>query len=466
MRVLLADILINRNIGESIKGYMNNLYQAETPEVGINLAALLEFYRVVERRDVKYQSTYTNLFLTLGVSFFCLALLFFYLKSIFIGTLLITLIFCGWGIAANRYYMRIYEERYILGELFKKNQYSPYEIVKTFDLRNTRYTNSAEHNLIIYGGGSPFIGVGNNIGGWSFVIDLNRPNENIMASLREPIPFNRNELYEALHTMCKDLKIDGLLDKDYYFVDGKDIREEKPILPHALSFPRQKIPVAILENYSVKSDARVRKFKWIHQHLWNSNIVMSFFFYCDIKGNNLFVEANRFVLLPVDQQYCQIDRLTPWNPRTKLNLIITSILRAPLFAFETMVANSGSVLPENTFDFKIEQRAIEDNPKHNYGSSGSFREMISAKRFDNPFQALDVQMFTKLLERRILNSIMDFLDQHNIDTSDIKERQTTILNSGVMVQGGNITSDSIAVGTGAQAIVSNSPPSKERNKTS
>jgi len=48
--------------------------------------------------------------------------------------------------------------------------------------------------------------------------------------------------------------------------------------------------------------------------------------------------------------------------------------------------------------------------------------------------------------------LVEFLDDHNIDTSDLKERQTTILNSGVIVQGGDVNAESLAVGPGAEAI--------------
>jgi hypothetical protein len=60
--------------------------------------------------------------------------------------------------------------------------------------------------------------------------------------------------------------------------------------------------------------------------------------------------------------------------------------------------------------------------------------------------------YTKVLERVILSSIITFLDAHHIDTSDLRERQTMILNSGIIVQGGDVKAESLAVGVGAQAF--------------
>jgi hypothetical protein len=67
------------------------------------------------------------------------------------------------------------------------------------------------------------------------------------------------------------------------------------------------------------------------------------------------------------------------------------------------------------------------------------------------FQRLDREMYVKTLEQRLLDAIIQFLDEHNVDVSDLVERQTTILNNGVMLSGGTIQAESLAVGTGARA---------------
>jgi len=48
-------------------------------------------------------------------------------------------------------------------------------------------------------------------------------------------------------------------------------------------------------------------------------------------------------------------------------------------------------------------------------------------------------MHIKIIERQLLESVVEFLDARNIDTSDSKKRQDTILNNGVIVSGGSFT---------------------------
>jgi len=67
------------------------------------------------------------------------------------------------------------------------------------------------------------------------------------------------------------------------------------------------------------------------------------------------------------------------------------------------------------------------------------------------FQKFDREMYVKILDNELLETLLSFLDEHNIDTSQLRERQTTILNNGIFVQGGNVEGDSIAVGHGAKA---------------
>ncbi len=62
-------------------------------------------------------------------------------------------------------------------------------------------------------------------------------------------------------------------------------------------------------------------------------------------------------------------------------------------------------------------------------------------------------MYLNVVQHRLLDSIISSLERRGIDTADIKQRGTTILNNGVMVTGGTIQAQSLAVGKGAKAVV-------------
>jgi hypothetical protein len=67
----------------------------------------------------------------------------------------------------------------------------------------------------------------------------------------------------------------------------------------------------------------------------------------------------------------------------------------------------------------------------------------------------------------VINAIVDYLESKGISTEDIKERQTTILNSGVMVTGGTVKAEQMAVGAGAtlkNKVASAIPEKKSADK--
>jgi len=62
-------------------------------------------------------------------------------------------------------------------------------------------------------------------------------------------------------------------------------------------------------------------------------------------------------------------------------------------------------------------------------------------------------MLVKTLERCVLDAVVDFLERQRIDTAGIRERETAILNSGVIISGGTIRAESLAIGRGAMSRV-------------
>jgi hypothetical protein len=104
---------------------------------------------------------------------------------------------------------------------------------------------------------------------------------------------------------------------------------------------------------------------------------------------------------------------------------------------------------------RTNRRLIRENPVFDYGASTSIRELAASSLYSHYFQKLDKEMYLKLIEHQILDSITDFLDAHNIDTSDLRSRQNTILNNGVIVTGGSVDAQNLTVGERAKSVVNN-----------
>jgi len=91
-------------------------------------------------------------------------------------------------------------------------------------------------------------------------------------------------------------------------------------------------------------------------------------------------------------------------------------------------------------------KEIRDNQMFDYGAGRSIREMAATDNFRYFFQRSDYEMYRKQIERRLLESIIEFLDGKGIDISEFKARQDTIINNGILVTNGSFQADNVAVG--------------------
>jgi hypothetical protein len=97
---------------------------------------------------------------------------------------------------------------------------------------------------------------------------------------------------------------------------------------------------------------------------------------------------------------------------------------------------------------------MKRNPRFNFGAVTSIRELGMENYYRVYFQQLDKERHVKTIEQCTIDAIVEFLETHNIDTSDIRDRRSAILNNGVIVAGGDLHAENMAVGSGAKAALS------------
>ncbi len=97
--------------------------------------------------------------------------------------------------------------------------------------------------------------------------------------------------------------------------------------------------------------------------------------------------------------------------------------------------------------------AMEQDPVYDFGARVSIREMALSPNYHNYFQVVDAERVTSLVQRHTLAAIREFLDAHGYDTADFRAQQQTILNQGVIQQGGMSIVGNQAIGEGATAAM-------------
>ena len=311
-------------------------------------------------------------------------------------------------------------------------------------------------NLVVYKGFVPFVGAGIELGRWSFATLVDQPAGD--WGNKAPTTFTVEELYSGLDAALSGLNLPNVECLDYYFVAGMDISGDKAILSDPYGVPTQILPPEVAKDYIARGDERIRHYKWIRVTDWGGELVVSHFLRCALRGRSLFVEMNRYLLPPLADQYQKVDSTPPVRGRAYLGLLLESMFAGPIFCavapFMAFAGIQGAINRAFHDEERARRKQIDSNPLFDYGAATSLRQSLSGRSFARYFQKTDADFYGKTIERRILSEIVRFLESHNIDTTDIRERQTTILNSGIMVQGGDVNAESLAVGEGARATKS------------
>jgi hypothetical protein len=310
-------------------------------------------------------------------------------------------------------------------------------------------------NVTVYSGFSPFVGCGLDRGGWSFVVDVRKGREDISGRRQQPMAFEIDDLYAALLDTLRSLQIPALRVEDRLFMNGRDVRGEHWILPDDFARPLPWVDPAVVHEYLRAPTHRVRHYLTVQLVDWKGELVLSLFLRFNLVGGSLFCEGNYFLLPPVKEKYHAVDDVSALpDLGALLREMGLSALSAPF-----LLVLAPFLVVERLFgrwtawlERRATRRMIRNRPMFDYGAATTIRQEGMSGNYRHYFQKLDELMYTKLVQKKVFESIATFLDSRGIDTGELRERQATVLNSGVIITGGEIKAESLAVGQGARAF--------------
>jgi hypothetical protein len=328
--------------------------------------------------------------------------------------------------------------------------FSPQDAPVALDPRMTKRIDDLaanQHgNVTIYSGFLPFIGAGFEVGGWSFVVDLCKPRPGL-APDSKPTPVEPGEMYVAIRNAVQALGISNLTVEDRLYVQGTDIRGDLALLPNPASRPASSVDPAVLQGMIGTSSHRVRHYQCIRVIDWRGELVVSLFLRFPIQSGRMFCEYNNFLLTPVKEELHRADGLAA---RIELRQV-TSILRRSGLATIGLWPRSPRVIFKpltRSREASRQRREVERNPLFDHGARPTALDRVRSANYRRFFQRVDKEMYVKMLERIVLDKIIDVLSAHGINTSIIDESRATIINNGVM-SGGSVTAENLAVGSNA-----------------
>lgn len=309
-------------------------------------------------------------------------------------------------------------------------------------------------NVTVYSGFSPFVGCGVDRGGWSFVINVRKGKQDL-GGQKQPRRFDVEELYACVLDTVRSLHINRLQAEDRLFMNGRDIRGAAWVLPDEYARPLPWIDPAVVHRYLEAPTHQVRHYLAVQLVDWHGELILSLFLRFNQVGGSLFCEGSYFLLPPVKEKYHAVDDVAAFpDLRSVAGQAAISAVTAPfllaLAPFQVLRRLFGRWT--RWLEHRATRRLIRNRPMFDYGAKTTIRQEGMSTNYRHYFQKLDELMYIKLIQKQVFESIAGFLDARGIDTGELRDRQAAVLNSGVIITGGEIKAESLAVGSGALAV--------------
>lgn len=339
-----------------------------------------------------------------------------------------------------------------------------------------------DQNIVVFGDYFPFLGSGQRVGYWNFVIDSskrqsgesnNKDNCNVLCEgLQKPLneeEYERNlenlsikELYERVYIDINKKNLPVSLEYILY-ADGKEIDRNKFLLEDVSkirTFLENVDPFS--ENHNEDTFKDYRTYLLLRYHDKARSTLSSTFLRFSKVGKNFFTECSFYVLTPINENVYNIDKL-PINSNlftfkvglATLVLIAFIIKLSDLSGLFSLILLVFSALPLILILYhriiinerKTDTKRIKRGEPHNYGVIKTFRETIASLNYKNYFSAQDILMIHGSIEKSIINSIADLLDAKGLDSSFLRENMMPFVNNGIIMSGGTMNNSPVVSGS-------------------
>ncbi len=340
-------------------------------------------------------------------------------------------------------------------------------------------------NLVLYSGANPFIGTGERMRAWSIAVELRRGNgadqpSRRPARAREYVAIDPVELHQVIRNRLLKLKdadlpsnerLQALTVRDHIVGQGQH-RWDSPLIDPARSVPYSEASPEAVTALIRHPQAGVRYYQRVSvcdegQSVWagrqkvmdgsDQEISASAFVYVAVEGHMLYLEFVSIVMPPVNPRWHVVDLLPKVSPAKFCARVVqdalSSIFRDLIYSPVRAVRSLAEIAREGR-SYQDQAAAAQDYLYGNIGARISVRELGAAKDLLTYIQRLDAEKYTKLTERLVTDTVLDFLADKGVDTSAYVSGATTVNNSSTVFEGSTFHGP-VAFGAGASAQQTN-----------
>ncbi|MER5700856.1 hypothetical protein ABT023_02680 [Micromonospora sp. NPDC002296] len=296
-------------------------------------------------------------------------------------------------------------------------------------------------NTIVFSGYHPFVGSGIVLKNWGFAERLVRAGDPLTGVAAESerefstAPFSAVELVAHLRDELNALaygrepeeQLPGLTVADRILLAGTEVAHLVPYTDPA-HFP------TVIRNPT----APARHFLVCQVVSWRGELVATVYVHVAVQGRSLYMELTSTALPPCDERYRVVDQVGGTGPAAFLRAGARGLLDAPVIIgrapLNLLRAGLDALVNSSWF-----LAGGPPRPGYDRGARVSVRELGMAGDTRHHLQTQEIDKHQRIIERRVLAATLDFLESRGVDTSEYRQRATTLLNAGTVVSGGSLT---------------------------
>ena len=324
-------------------------------------------------------------------------------------------------------------------------------------------------NTMVYSGHRPFVGSGNVLRRWHIAQRLVRPNpedpfgkltgeaRKVTEKAREfpQPPFTAKDISDYVRDY-----IAALADEDQvpeWRVPNLDVSERILVAGTEIEdLVLHTEPHRVAEILRHPTDPQ-RHFLACQVVSWGGELVTTVYVHFAVQGKALYVELDVTALMPCDDRFRVVDEVGGTGFGHVLRAGAAEFVVAP-----TILAKAPAALVRSLADHvslrTARRRGTKVKRGYDYGAVVGVRELASSASARDPMQSQDIQKYSRVIERRVLAAILDFLEDRDVDVTEYRATAANIISAGAVAgAGGTVTVEGNAIGVQSNVSTGTSP---------
>jgi len=317
----------------------------------------------------------------------------------------------------------------------------------TLPHRDTRLDEVARQqrgNTVIYSGFRPYVGSGLLVRTWGFAQRLVQPAQPFLREFealrgdrrgpgpeterdresgtppftaQEVVDYVRAQLATVLPEREAEAQIAGLTVEDRVLLAGT---EAGHLGPHTTP----EVMAAVIRHPSTPA----RHYLTCQVFSWGGQLITTVYVHLAVQGRSLYLELTTTALPPCAEAYRVVDTEDGTGAMAWLRTLRAGVADTPQAIWRAPANLAGALI---TMVAAAAAPVGGDNltPGYDYGARVGVRELGSDLEMRNLTQLQDVAKHRKLIERRVIAAVLDFLDDRGIDTIEFRARVASVLNA-------------------------------------